>query len=235
MSSTILIVEADRATATVLTDQLTADGYTTAAVTTIAGVRRAADELHPDLLLLGDVPERRGALDLVAEIRAGRSAFDEALPVLMLSARRTELDVVRAFQHGADDVAPKPFSYPELRARIAALLRRCARRERASVRVGPLEVDTRARVVRVDGRPVELTQREYQLLRHLASDPERVFTKDQLLKAVWGCHSLGASRTLDSHACRLRDKLRRGGDQRWVVNVWGVGYALRQPSVGEAA
>jgi DNA-binding response OmpR family regulator len=235
MSSTILIVEADQATARFLTDQLTADGYTTAAVATIEGVRRAAEALPPDLLLLGDVPARRGALDLIDEIRAGRSAFDEELPVLILSARCTELDVVRAFQHGADDVAAKPFSYPELRARIAALLRRSARRRRAYLRVGPLEVDTRARVVRIDGRPVELTQREYQLLCQLASDPERVFTKEQLLKAVWGCHSLGASRTLDSHACRLRDKLRRGGDGRWIVNVWGVGYALRQPSVGKAA
>jgi DNA-binding response OmpR family regulator len=103
------------------------------------------------------------------------------------------------------------------------------------VRVGPLEVDARARAVRIDGRPVELTQRECQLLWQLVSDPERVFTKQELLKAVWGCHSRGASRTLDSDACRLRDKLRRRGDERWVVNVWGVGYALRQPSLGQAA
>jgi DNA-binding response OmpR family regulator len=70
---------------------------------------------------------------------------------------------------------------------------------------------------------------------HLAADPERVFTKDELLRAIWGAPTLGVSRTLDSHACRLRDKLRRTGDRSWVVNVWGVGYALRHGGMGEAA
>jgi DNA-binding response OmpR family regulator len=235
MNPTILIVEADRATATFLADQLTADGYVTVTAATIEAARDRPNGPRPDLVLLGDLPERRGTLALVADIRAGGTSFDEGVPVLVLSARCTELDGVRAFQHGADDVAAKPFSYPELRARIAALLRRSVRRRRAAVRIGALEVDARARGVRVEGRPVELTQREYQLLCHLASDPERVFTKEQLLKAVWGGSSLGVTRALDSHACRLRDKLRRAGDERWVVNVWGVGYALRQPSVGEAA
>ena len=100
------------------------------------------------------------------------------------------------------------------------------------MRVGGLEIDTRARSVRLEGEPVALTQREYALLVHLAADPERVFTKDELLDAVWGHRSFAATRTLDSHACRLREKLARSGDRAWVINVWGVGYALRH-SLGE--
>ena len=236
MSSTIVIVEADTATATFLCDQLAADDYTPAAVSTVEGARQAAAELAPQLLVLGELAEPRAALGLLVEVRAGRFPLDPQLPTLVLSPTQAELDVLRAFGHGADDVMAKPLGYPELRARIAALLRRAApHRNGRLIRVGALEIDTRARRARLDGAPVELTQREFALLVHLASEPERVFTKDELLRAVWGHSTYGATRTLDSHACRLRDKLRRHGDRSWVINVWGVGYALRHASVGEAA
>jgi DNA-binding response OmpR family regulator len=88
--------------------------------------------------------------------------------------------------------------------------------------------------VRLDRIPVDLTQREYTLLVHLAADPERVYTKDELLDTIWGDRTYAGTRTLDSHACRLRDKLARNGDRSWVINVWGVGYALRR-SIGEVA
>ena len=91
--------------------------------------------------------------------------------------------------------------------------------------MGELEVDAASRVVRLRGTPVELSQKEFALVRTLASDPTRVFTKDELLRTIWGFRTLGSTRTLDSHACRLRHKLGRGGD-RFVVNVWGVGYRL---------
>jgi DNA-binding response OmpR family regulator len=154
----------------------------------------------------------------------------------VLSARGDELDIVRAFRYGADDVMVQPVRYAELRARIAALLRRAdPHRAGHLIRVAGLEIDTRARRVALDGALLELTQREYALLVHLAAEPDRVFNKDDLVRAVWGQEAFGASRTLDSHACRLRDKLCRGGDRSWVINVWGVGYALRQGSLGEAA
>jgi len=118
----------------------------------------------------------------------------------------------------------QPAGYPELRARIAALLRRAApHRCGQLIRIGDLDIDTRARHVALGGAPVTLTQREFDLLVHLARDPERVFTKDELIGTLWGHRTFAASRTLDSHACRLRDKLARGGDRSWVVNVWGVG------------
>jgi DNA-binding response OmpR family regulator len=233
--SSILLVEADTATAAFLCDQLTADDYAPAVVSSVEGARQSAAELVPGLLLLGEPAEPHGALALLAEVRAGRWPFDPWLPALVLSASVQEIDVLRAFRYGADDVVSKAAGYPELRARIAALLRRSAEhRAGRIVRVAGLEIDTRARSVRLEGEPVALTQREYSLLVHLAADPERVFTKDELLNAVWGHRSFAATRTLDSHACRLREKLARSGDRAWVINVWGVGYALRH-GLGEVA
>jgi DNA-binding response OmpR family regulator len=120
----------------------------------------------------------------------------------------------------------KPYSYPELRLRIAALLARLERpRRRGRLRIGDLEVDPTGRDVRLGGAPVALAQKEFALLLALAADPTRVFTKEELLRDVWGFHWLGSTRTLDSHACRLRQKLGCQGG-RFVFNVWGVGYRL---------
>src|SRR5438270_492386 len=124
------------------------------------------------------------------------------------------------------DAVGKPFNYPELLARIGALLRRHERRSPARrYRIGPLEVDFLARQVLLEGESVSLSKKEFALLRALAAEPTRVFTREELLRGVWGFRSLGATRTLDSHACRLRRKLAANGD-RFVVNVWGVGYRL---------
>ena len=188
--------------------------------------------------MLGDLPERRHALGLLDDIRAGARPFDPETPVLVLSEHATPLDVLRAFDHGADDVVAKPVSYPELRARIDALLRRRRGRRGEIIRVRDLSVDLRARRVVLAGEPVALSQREFSLLLHLASEPERVFTRGELLDRVWGLPAGASSRTLDSHACRLRQKLRANGDEAWVINVWGVGYALtdvRSHDQGQAA
>jgi DNA-binding response OmpR family regulator len=118
---------------------------------------------------------------------------------------------------------PKPFSYPELRSRVASLLRRAQqRRGQGRLRVGALELDPASRDVRLHGARIDLSQKEFALLRALAAEPTRVFTKEELLRGVWGFRALGTTRTLDSHACRLRLKLGAQGD-RFVVNVWGVG------------
>jgi DNA-binding winged helix-turn-helix (wHTH) protein len=120
----------------------------------------------------------------------------------------------------------KPFFYGELRGRVRALLRRSERRRRAGrLRVGTLELDPSSRSVRVGGRPVALTQTEFALLLVLAAAPTTVHSKAELLRTVWGFHAASSTRTLDSHACRLRGKLAVAGG-RFVLNVWGVGYRL---------
>jgi DNA-binding response OmpR family regulator len=110
---------------------------------------------------------------------------------------------------------------------VRAVLRRSmARAPRGVTRVGSLHIDHLARTVRVGATPIDLSAKEYALLSHLATDPRRVFTKHELLRDVWGFRCAAQTRTLDSHACRLRRKLASTGDARFVQNVWGVGYRL---------
>jgi DNA-binding response OmpR family regulator len=227
--ATILLVEDDRATRTFLADNLTADGYEVLEAECAADAERMIASEFPDLAILDlGLPDRDG-LELLREVRstdrvAGR--FDPDLPIVVLTGRASELDRLRGFDRGADDYVIKPFSYSELQARMVALLRRGRRRPSpARVRIGPLEIDSLARRVWLRGVELRLSKKEFALLRALASDPTRVYTRDELLRGVWGFRSLGHTRTLDSHASRLRKKLARDGD-RYIVNVWGVGYRL---------
>ena len=228
-ASTILVVEDDDATRAYLADNLSADGYALLTADCARDGWRLLETKFPDLVLVDvGLPDGSG-LELLRRLRAAdglASRADPATPVLVVSGRRDELDRLRGFDRGADDYVVKPFSYAELRARVAALLRRTQRRPgMGRLRVGTLEVDPPSREVRVRGDRVELSQKEFALLRTLASEPTRVWTKEELLRNVWGFRSVGATRTLDSHACRLRQKLGTHGD-RYVVNVWGVGYRL---------
>lgn len=227
--STILVIEDDAATRTFLADNLTADGYELVVADCARDGERLLESKFPDLAVIDlNLPDRCG-LELVEHVRSADGVggrVDPNTPLVVLSGRVGELDRMRGFERGCDDYVVKPFSYPELRARIAALLRRAhQRRSLGRLRVGRLEIDPPAREVRLAGERVRLSQKEYALLRALAAQPTRVFTKEELLRQVWGFRSLGSTRTLDSHACRLRHKLGRHGD-RFVVNVWGVGYRL---------
>jgi DNA-binding response OmpR family regulator len=235
---TILIVEDDRAMRTFLADNLTADGYELLTAATAREGLRLMENDYPDLAIVDlGLPDRDG-LELLQDVRAADGLacrVDPLLPLLVLSGRDGELHRLRSFERGADDVLCKPVSYPELKARVAALLRRNERRGRAGrLRVGALEVDPAGRSVRLNGRTVVCSQKEFALLRTLATDPTRVFTKEELLRNVWGFKAMGSTRTLDSHACRLRQKLSRDGDH-FVVNVWGVGYRLVDGPVEEEA
>ena len=136
------------------------------------------------------------------------------------------VDRVCALERGRDDFLMRPFAYEELRARIRAVLRRTSPAPHEMRRAGPITADLATRGVRVAQVPVALAGKEYELLLKLMTDPTRVFTKEQLLRDVWGFRSLGRTRTLDSHASRLRRKLAAAGGGSAVINVWGVGYRL---------
>jgi DNA-binding response OmpR family regulator len=221
----LLIAEEDPITRSFLAENLAADGYRLLA----AGDRRQAltllDAHEPDLLICDLNGETLTVLDAVRRADGLASRIDPATPLIVLTSRGDELARVRVFDHGGDDVLVKPFSYPELRARVAALLRRASRDERAVLHVGPLALEPRSRGAWLRGEPLALSNLEYQLLSTLAGAPTRVFTKDELMRTIWGIRAYGRTRTLDSHACRLRAKL-ADPEVRFVINVWGVGYRL---------
>jgi DNA-binding response OmpR family regulator len=234
----ILVVEDDVPTRTFLADNLTADGYDMLVAGGLEDALRTLEYHRVDLVVVDvGLPDGSG-LELVRKVReAGGpgSRLDARLPLLVVSGRAGESDRVRGFERGADDFVSKPFSYVELRLRVAALLRRSReRRSQGRLRVGELSLDPVGREVRLRGARIALSQKEFALLLQLASDPTRVWTKAELLRDVWGFRALGATRTLDSHACRLRQKLSARGD-RFVINVWGVGYRLVEGDVTDAA
>jgi len=170
-------------------------------------------------------------LELLDAVRRGEAPvgeFDPHTPVIVLSARADELARVRVFDRGGDDVIAKPFSYPELRGRIRALLRRAHQPPPTRVsRVGALTVNHLTREVQIGERRIALAAKEYELLRTLIGDPTRVFTREELLRDVWGLNGQARTRTLDSHAFRLKRKLAAADPgRRLVINVWGVGYRL---------
>jgi DNA-binding response OmpR family regulator len=237
--TTILLVEDDLGLRTFLADNLAADGFDVLLADTVRDAVRLLEYKQPDLALVDlGLPDGSG-LDLIARVRSAdglASRLDPQVPLVVLTGRASELDRVRAFERGADDFVGKPFSYGELLGRVRAILRRTRPRQALGrLRVGDLEIDPPSREVRLRDRRIELSQKEFALLKALAAAPTRVFTKEELLRDVWGFRSMGATRTLDSHACRLRQKLGRTGD-RFVINVWGVGYRLVDgPAVEVAA
>lgn len=250
--ATILVVESSAPIGRELVEQLCADRYLAVLARTAEHARALARAQPIRAIVLGALEDPRGALDLLDEVRrstvgqslgrpahfgrpapSGRSApidspvWDARLPAILLSPGATQLDLLRAFEMGADDFIAHPAPYLELRARLKAVLRRVENiLPTRLLLVGPLEIDTGAHVVRIAGMPVELCRLEYELLVHLARDPATVCSKQELLLAIWGRTSGAGSRTVDSHASRLRRKLDAAGAGGLVVNVWGVGYRL---------
>ena len=227
-SPLILLAEENPATQAFLRAQLTEDGYEVLQ----ADNRRHALALlaarDPALVLADLNGETLGLLDAIRTGAGLAGSVDPDTPMIVLTSRADELGRVRVFEHDGDDVVSKPFSYPELRGRIRALLRRAnSHHHRRVVRVGTLRVDLGSRAVHVDGRPVALTGREFDLLRALVKEPTRVLTSEELLRDVWGYSTATRTKTLQSHAHRLRRKLNEAGaDRTLVVSVWGLGYRL---------
>ena len=231
--STVLVVDDEPRIVEFLVDNLRADDYS---VLTAASGEEAIDVLagtRPDLILLDVVLPGMSGMDLCRRVRSAdgiNDPWDPDLPIIMLSAKAEHTDRVRGLSRGADDYVTKPFHYPELLARIGALLKRVSRTDdRHVLHVGELVVNTSSKQVTLAGHAIALSVKEFQLLATLASDPERVFSKQDLLEQVWGFRSPGRTRTLDTHASRLRHKLAAASERPWIVNVWGHGYRVCAP------
>jgi DNA-binding response OmpR family regulator len=222
----ILLVEDEPQLASLVRDQLAATGYRVSLAGDGQTALRAVEAQPPDLVILDWMLPGLDGLEVCRRIRA-RSIT----PILMLTARAEEIDRVLGLEVGADDYLTKPFSMRELLARARALLRRVelmraspTGASRSELRVGGLAIDVDGRTASVAGEPLDLTPKEFDLLSMLAEQPGRAYSREYLLRRVWGDEYVGFDRTVDTHIVRLRRKLGPMGNR--VATVWGVGYKL---------
>ncbi len=223
----ILVAEGHERTRTNLLAHLSADGFDARRSQTEAETRLKLRTQEPELLILGAVADPPAVLALLRAIRSAEAGCEPGLAVIALGDSPGGLELLRAFEAGADHYMGRPVPYLEVRARVRA----CAKRmrgwgKRRRLSVGRLTVDRDQRQARFAGQELELSRMEFAFLAHLSGSPARVFTKHELLREVWGYKSEGRTRTVDAHACRLRRKLAAVGAREHVVSVRGVGYRL---------
>jgi len=227
MRRRLLLVEDDLTLRQALTFNLTREGYDVTSAADGEAALEAARNERLDLILLDVMLPGMSGVEVLRVLR--REGV--TTPVIILSAKGDEIDRVVGLKIGADDYVAKPFSRPELLARIEAVLRR-QRREtdeperREQLAFGTVEIDVARREVTVGGDAIHLTTKEFDLLAHLAANPGRIFTRDQLLARIWGYDYLGDGRTVDVHVSWLRGKLRAVDGHNYFRTVRGVGYAF---------
>jgi DNA-binding response OmpR family regulator len=228
MCAHVLVAEDDTNQAQVIRLYLEAEGHSVAVVHDGAIALTQARALQPDLLVLDVMLPGMDGLDVCRALRA-----ESELPILVLTARSSEYDLVRGLDFGADDYLTKPYSPRELTARVRTLLRRARRKEPAAQvhRLGGLVVDPVRHEVTVDGAPVECTYGEFQLLEIMVRQPNRVFTRQQLLELTRGTDAYVTPRIIDAHVLNLRKKIERDpGRPARLLTVFGVGYKLTDGS-----
>ena len=227
-SSTILLVDDEDSVQKLLTYPLERDGFRVVQARDGEQALRMFGDQRIDLVVLDLMLPKVDGLEVCKRLRA-----DSNVPIIMLTARGEELDKVLGLELGADDYITKPFSIREFRSRVRALLRRAGLpRERARevelIEAGELRIDPARRTVELAGEPVQLTYVEFELLTTLAGEPARVFTREMLLRALWGDSAYREPRTIDVHVRHLREKLERDPrEPEYIFTVRGVGYRFR--------
>ncbi|MHB8465112.1 MAG: response regulator transcription factor [Acidimicrobiales bacterium] len=223
----VLVVDGDLDAAHLLDRVLSSEGFETATALTRARAKEAAADFRPDLILLARSLNGEDSIDLLVDLRR---VMD--FPVILISGEGQESDKVLGLRMGADDYVVKPFAYAELVARIQAVIRRCRPKNVVgSVVFGGLELDSAAREVRLVGKVIETTAKEFDLLAFLAASPRQVFSRDQLLEQVWGSSSEWQDpATVTEHVRRVRAKLAEAsGESGWITTLRGTGYRFDPP------
>jgi DNA-binding response OmpR family regulator len=227
-SSTILLVDDEDSVQKLLTYPLERDGFRVVQARDGEQALRLFGDQQVDLVVLDLMLPKVDGLEVCKRLRA-----DSDVPIIMLTARGEELDKVLGLELGADDYITKPFSIREFRSRVRALLRRAAisrdrDHEEEAIDAGELRIDPSRRTVELAGDPIQVTFVEFELLRALASEPARVFTREALLRALWGDSAYREPRTIDVHVRHLREKLERDArEPEYIFTVRGVGYRFR--------
>jgi len=225
MAATILIVEDEDDLATMLRYNLEAEGFSVQSAPSGDEAAVLLRETVPDLILLDWMLPGPSGIELCRRWRAREETA--YVPIIMLTARGEEDERIRGLATGADDYVVKPFSVPELMARVNALLRRANPKLVASIlQVGDLELDRSSHRVQRSGREIRLGPTEYRLLEHLMRNPGRVYSREQLLNSVWGTDVYVDERTVDVHVGRLRKAINRGRSKDPIRTVRGAGYAF---------
>lgn len=224
----VLVVDDDRALAEMLTLVLETEGFETAVCLTGDAVMTAFTSFRPDVVLLDRMLPGLDGMEVCAQIRSVSMT-----PIIMLTAKTAPMDVVEGLDAGADDYITKPFRNAELIARIRARLRN-ARPTVKRIDFGKIAIDTAAHRVTIDGNEVSLTPLEFDLLVCLVSEPDRVFSREELLREVWGYQHPGDTKLVNVHMTRLRQKIEDDADAPTVIRtVRGVGYQAMRPSIGQ--
>lgn len=223
---TIYIVEDDDPIRELVTYALQNSGFEVVGLMNGDGLLSLCQETQPDLLLLDIMLPHEDGIRLLKKLKEHK--ITRSIPVIMLTAKSTELDKVKGLDLGADDYITKPFSVMELISRVKAVLRRSeTQKPVAQLQVGNLQLDKEKRKVLAEGMEVDLTYKEFELLSYLMSHPQMVLSRAQILNTLWGYEFEGESRTVDMHIKALRQKLQDCGS--YIQTVRNVGYVIKAP------
>ncbi len=219
----IYVVEDDDNIREIETIALKNSNYLVKAFARATDFYRALNDILPDLVLMDVMLPDENGCDIVRRLRS--QSATKRLPVIMVTAKTSEMDMVKGLDDGADDYIKKPFSVLELLSRVKALLRRSTEETAQQLRVGDIQLDNARRIVLAQGKSVELTYKEYELLRYLMINAEMVLSRESIMRFVWGTDFEGETRTVDMHIKTLRQKL--GPCGRQIGTVRNVGYVLQ--------
>lgn len=221
----IFCVEDDKSIRDLVIYTLTAVGYEAEGFATGEEMFKALEITSPQLIMLDIMLPDEDGLAILKKLKG--DPMTEDIPVIMATAKGTEYDKVVGLDLGADDYLAKPFGMMEMISRVKAVLRRSAPKEKTDLlRMGKLELDEKRHIVSVDGTQIQLTLKEYELLRVFMKNPGIVFSRDSLLSIVWGINFIGESRTVDVHIGTLRTKIGECGN--YIETVRGVGYKMEE-------
>ena len=218
----IYIVEDDSSIREIETIALKNSNYMVCAFEKAKDFYKKLDEITPDLVLLDIMLPDENGYDILKKLR--NNPTTKRLPIIMVTAKTTEMDMIRGLDEGADDYIKKPFSIMELITRVKALLRRTETSEPKVLQLGNIMIDHERHLVFVDERQLELTFKEYELLRYLMTNPSVVLSREAIMRQVWGVEFEGESRTVDMHIKTLRQKLGEAGSR--IRTVRNVGYVI---------